>query len=189
MSRTILCATLILVCGCSQSQFTINEWTGWPVDTRILCGTEKILRPHRNSLVLTDSTRVGLRCQKLTDGVFTAELRFIEGSRVTLQTRTTPYDDSLNADPGVVIDIDGSVTTVSTPSETRIVNTPLRSGAPFRIEIINHGNWLDIKVGCTQIERLDVKRPSTEWLIASVQDGSRVLLADPTFLPLYTLQL
>lgn len=114
------------------------------------------------------------------------QLTLQAGNSVTLQTRTTPYSDSLLHDPGVSVTIRNGVVTVEPIVPRMAVPVNVQPDVPFVVEIENDGHWIDITVACTHIGRFATGRPSTEWIILRSNDQASCTLVDPTFRPLYS---
>ncbi|MCX6141221.1 MAG: hypothetical protein NTX15_10415, partial [Candidatus Kapabacteria bacterium] len=116
MNRTAVTISIFVVAmfvsSCNYFEFTMQEYTGWPVQTRILNDRHNVTRPAPNTVHLDGDARIGMRCMQITDGIFTTEIKLNMGSTLRLQTRTTPYDDSTAFQRGMVIDITDGLTTV-----------------------------------------------------------------------------
>ena len=176
-----LCAT-----SCSYFEFTMKGYTGWPIETRILYDRHSVSRPAQNALQLKGEARIAMRCEWITDGVFSSEINLQPGTTLRLQTRTTPYDDSIATKRGIIIDVTDGQTSVTVDGKTTISNTPLPINAPFVVELYTDGQWTCVYVACVDVGRYESATPSTQWIIASLPSGGTALLADPSIEPLYS---
>ncbi|HLP27790.1 MAG TPA: hypothetical protein VK147_04055 [Candidatus Didemnitutus sp.] len=187
MSRII---SIVLVgfflSSCSYWEFTMKEYSGWPVQTRILYDRHNVDRTAENALVISNDARIAMRCSRITDGIFSAEVQIRMGSTLRLQTRTTPYDDSTAQHKGMIIDINNTQTSVTINGRVTHTQTPLPTKAPAVVEIVNDGRWTRVTVACREVGRFESTARSTEWIIASLPSGGSALIADPTFEPLYS---
>ncbi len=183
MSRILIALVAIVICACGSNEFTMQPYSGWPIQTRILAARHAVERPHGNSVRLRDSARVGMRVLRLTDGSFSTEMRVAKGTMVRLQTRTTPYADSMRGARGVMIDIADGTTTVTSARGVHRAETPFEPDRPFAVRLTNEGRWTVIFVSCVEVARFMSDLPSTEWLIASLPNGGAALIADPLFTP------
>ncbi|MBC8124949.1 MAG: hypothetical protein H7X70_04375 [Candidatus Kapabacteria bacterium] len=187
MSR-LLAIVAIALCSasCSYFEFTMKEYTGWPIVTRILYDRHNVSRIAQNAVQLSSEAKIAMRCEQITDGIFSTEIKLQPGSTLRLQTRTTPYDDSIATKRGIVIDITDGETSVTVDGRTRKINTPLPNKAPFVVELYNDGQWTHIFVACVDVGRYESSTPSTQWIIASLPSGGTALIADPSIEPLYS---
>lgn len=164
----------------------MKEYSGWPVQTRILSDRHGVERSAENAVGIKNEARIAMRCPRVTDGIFSTEVRLRQGSTLRLQTRTTPYDDSTAQQKGMIIDISDGQTTVTVNGTTTRTATPLPQKAPFVVEVVNDGRWTVVTVACVEVGRFEPSSRSTEWIIASLPAGGSALIADPTFAPLYS---
>lgn len=177
-------AVLILLSACSPTRFTLQRNSGWPIDGRILNNRGNVDVVNDKRVSISDTARVALRCQELTDATFDTEVLLGEKNRIELQFRTTPYDDSLNSVRGISLVIEPNLTTVSTNTDTLYKAIPIPRNAPFRIVVAQYGRYVDIEVACEKVGRLTTYSPSTEWVIINVDEGGSLDLIDPIFKPL-----
>ncbi len=164
----------------------MKEYSGWPVQTRILSDRHSVERSAENAVGIRSDAKIAMRCPRLTDGVFSTEVKLRAGTTLRLQTRTTPYDDSTALRKGMIIDISDGQTTVILNGVTTRIATPIPTSAPFVVEIVNDGQWTRVMVACVDVGRFETTGRSTEWIIASLPAGGSALLGDPDFQPLYT---
>lgn len=187
MSRVAIIVLMSLVAtSCTYFEFTMKEYTGWPIQTKILRERHSVQRTTENAIQLSNGARIGMRCKTITEGVFSTEIRLNQGSTLRLQTHTTPYDDSIASIRGMIIEIGNDQTTVVCNGVTSRIDTPLPDHRPFVVEIISDGRWTILSVACTEVGRFATNSPSTQWIIASLVSGGSALIADPSFQPLYT---
>ncbi len=187
-SMNSLCATLaavaVLFAGCAYDEFAQKGNSGWPIQTRILRERKHVEQTHDNAVRLSENAKIGMRVRRLTDGVFSTEVLLGKGGELVLQTRSTPYDDSVRADAGIVISVRADSTTVQVGLASVKSAAPIPTTKPFVVEIENNGRWTVVTVACTEVARIHTTVPSTEWVIASVPSGGWAHLLDPSFTPL-----
>lgn len=164
----------------------MKENSGWPIQTRILYDRHSVERSAENAVGIKNEARIAMRCLRLTDGLFSTEVRLRPGSTLRLQSRTTPYDDSTAQKKGLIIDISDGQTSVTVNGIATSTATPLPQKSPFVVEIMNDGQWTRVVVACIEVGRFQPFGPATEWIIASLPSGGSALIADPVFEPLYT---
>ena len=122
-----------------------------------------------------------MRCVELTDGVFDTEIKFEGAKQLSVQFRTTPFDDSVKHQSGFSILLTEFETKLVSVDTAIITPVLLPMNAPFRLIVRQHGNFFDVEVACANVGRIHSKDPSTQWILASVPGGGGVHFIDPQF--------
>lgn len=168
------------------SAFALQANTAWPIEGKIVDSIPAVDVFAKNAMTLESGGSVAFRSRTLTDGVLSMQLSMKAGNTVVLHTRTTPYSDSVQHDPGVSITIRHDAVLVE-PIIPRVqVPVSIRPDEPFIVEIVNDGHWIDVTVACKHIGRFSTIRPSTEWVILSSTNQASCTVVDPTFSELFT---
>lgn len=158
--------------------------TGWDIEGRILRDKEHVSVVDNDHLMISDSARVAMRCEQLTDGVFDTELQMENAQRTLLQFRTSPYADSVQHNAGFTISITETETVVSNADTSIVTPLLLTPSTPFRLTVRQHGNFFDVEIACKNCGRIQTAAPSSQWLIASLPNGGTMHFIDPQFRPL-----
>ncbi|MBU3698876.1 MAG: hypothetical protein FGM33_02525 [Candidatus Kapabacteria bacterium] len=170
-----------LLTSCSWSHFTMQDPFAYPIRTVVLTRPNTVKRTFENGFDIKGPARIGMRAERVTHGVFSTEIIRRSASPLTIQTRTTPYDDSVMSDRGIVITIAGDSTVVEYDGRRDVVSTNAPIGKPFVLEIKNLGHVMTLRVHHTECGTFFTRRHCTEWLIVSVPDASNIFVGDPWF--------
>jgi hypothetical protein len=183
----IAIAACTILCGCNPRMFTMQRMSGWPIEGHLACPVGAVEVTSDNSLDLHDGAYVALTSHSITDGRFSTEVRMPEGSTLTFYLRTNRHTFLHRADSGAVIRIGSRLTRVSMP-DGRVYDVPaiIPHNQPVVIEFAQDGDYLDVTVNCTRLERVPWARPSTKTIIVAARTQGTVALVDPLFEPLYT---
>ncbi|MEY3385588.1 MAG: hypothetical protein RIR53_399 [Bacteroidota bacterium] len=171
----------IVLTSCSWSRFTMQDPFAYPVQTVVLTRPNTVKRTFENGLDIKGPARVGIRAQRVTHGVFSTEIIRRSASPLTIQTRTTPYDDSVMNDRGIVVTIAGDSTVVEYDGRRDVIATTVPIGKPFVVEIKNLGHVMTLRVHHTDCGTFITRRHCTEWVILSVPKASDIFVGDPWF--------
>lgn len=174
----------LLLSACSPNRFTLQRNSGWPIEGRILGNHHNVDVVGDKQVSISNSARVALRCEALTDATFDTEVIMGENDRLELQFRTTPYDDSVNNVRGMSIMIEPNLTTIISNEDTLYKAIPIPQSVPFRIVVAQHGRYVDVEVACVNVGRITTHIPSTQWVIINVDEGGSLAVIDPIFSPL-----
>jgi hypothetical protein len=182
--RTISLLVLLVsvAAGCSQWKFQLQESQDWPIEGRKLVNKDSVNVLADNLLSVAHPARAAFRSKPLTDGGFSTEVRLVRGSGFALVFRSTPFDDSTAGGPNALrLHVAGDLAQVQTRDTvfSHQVNCP--TGKPFRIDIVQHGEWVDLEVACIKVPRFLLRTPSTQWVTVIPDSSSRVELRDPAF--------
>jgi hypothetical protein len=180
--------TLIICQSCRVGNlrtFSLQQNTLWPIEGRIVRGIDSVDVFAKNAIRVESGGVIAFRSNEFTDGRLDMQLTMKPGNSVTLQTRTTPYSDTIQSDPGVSIVIRNNTVTVEPVIPRVSVPVTITPDVPFIVEIVNDGHWIDVTVACTHIGRFSTIRPSTEWLILRSNDQAHCTLVDPTYHALF----
>ncbi len=172
---------VVVLSSCSISKFTMQESFAYPVRAVVLTRPNTVRRTHDNGLEIKGPARVGLRAERVTHGQFSVEIIRQSASPLIIQTRTTPHDDSVLGDRGLVITIAGDSTVVEQNGQRSTISTPVPIGKPFVVEIGNFGRTMQLRVHHTECGEFSSRLHCTEWVIISVSDTSRIFVGDPWF--------
>lgn len=172
---------VLVLNSCSVAKFTMQESFAYPVRAVVLTRPNTVKRTHDNGLEIKGPARVGLRAERVTHGQFSVEIIRQSASPLTIQTRTTPHDDSVLGDRGLVITIAGDSTVVEQNGQRSTIATPVPIGKPFVVEIRNFGRIMQLRVHHTECGEFSSQLHCTEWVIISVSDTSRIFVGDPWF--------
>lgn len=179
-SATVLaCLCALLATGCVTTRFTLQKDFAYPVKAVVLSNPLVISRSYSNAFEIAGPTRIGMRAERVTHGRLTMEITRASTSPLTLNVRTTPYEDSVLHRHGVRILIGGDSTTVESTDFRIVVATPVPVGKPFLFDIRNFGQAFQLRVGHTDCGLIKTSLPSTEWIIVSTADTNRVFIGDP----------
>jgi hypothetical protein len=181
---TCVIPTFVMCMGCNPWVFTLQENTGWPIEGRILRNYDSVDVVAPNAIRISHNSRVAMRCVNLTDGVFTADVDLRYGSILTLEFRTTPYDDSVKNADGLILHIGRDEVRTVYQGQSSTVPTNTSTSNPFNITVTQHGRWIDVEVACTDVGRFYSTQPSTQWVMAHTSAPGSALLVDPRFSPL-----
>jgi hypothetical protein len=183
----IVVAASLVVCGCNPRMFTIQRLSGWPIDGRLACPVEAVEVTSDNSLDLHDGAYVALTSHSITDGRFSTEVSMPSGSMVTFFLRTTRHTLLHRADSGAVLRITSTQSTLNMPDgRSYDLAATIPHNTPVVIEFAQDGDYLDLTVNCTRLQRVPWARPSTSTIIVAARTPGTVALVDPLFEPLYT---
>ncbi len=175
------CIGVLVLNSCSVSKFTMQESFAYPVRAVVLTRPNTVKRTHDNGLEVKGPARVGLRAERITHGQFSVEVIRQSASPLIIQTRTTPHDDSVLGDRGLVITIAGDSTVVEQNGQRSTIATPVPIGKPFVVEIKNFGRIMQLRVHHTECGEFSSRLHCTEWMIISVADTSHIFVGDPWF--------
>lgn len=178
-------ALSLFLCSCNPYVFELQRLSGWPIEGRILSGKENVEVAADNVLRITNPAVVAVRTEQITDGMFDTELRWVSAGDVELVFRSTPYDDSTSSTNAVNVRLGFRETIVTYGDSTYRADVPTPvDGTPFRLRVVQHGNVMDVVVGCTFVAHLTTRQPSTQWLSIRPNVGTAIEFRDPKFLPL-----
>lgn len=175
----------LLLSSCNPRLFDLQRQSGWPIEGRVLGDYRLVDVKAENLFSVAHPAAVAIRCEPITDGVFSAEAKWITPGEVVMTLRSTPFDDSTSTPESIIVRI-GAAETVVTYGPTMIRSaapTPV-DGTPFRLHVVQHGRTVEITVGCTKVCQLTTQRPSTQWITLQPEIGSTIEFRDPKFLPL-----
>lgn len=192
MSSVVLVLMLVAATctSCSPWFFTMQRDTDWPVFAKIISRHDLVDVDAANAFTATYPSRVALRCEEVTDGIFDTEVRtdapvHDTSTILVLQLRSTPYADTVRlARCPVEIRISSQHTTVITPDTTSVVAAPLpRTGAPFRIQIVTFGRAMRVSVACHDVGIYSVTDAQSEWVTVVPGIDQTIHVIDPVLLP------
>jgi hypothetical protein len=171
--------------SCNPYVFELQRLSGWPIEGRILSSKDNVDVGADNVLRVTNPAVVAVRTEQITDGMFDTELKWVSAGDVELVFRSTPYDDSTSSTNAVNVRLGFRETIVTYGDSTYRVDVPTPvDGTPFRLRVVQHGNVMDVVVGCTLVAHLTTRQPSTQWLSIRPNVGTAIEFRDPKFLPL-----
>lgn len=184
----VICIALALG-GCrigDLSTFALQNNSGWPIEGKIVDSIPAVNVYADNALTVASGGGVAMRTRNLTDGVFSMQLTLKAGNSLTVQTRTTPYSDSVQQEPGITIHIRSNAVTVEPVSPRVSVPVDIKTDEPFIVQIVDDGHWIDVTVACIHVGRFPTSQPTTQWMILRSKDLASCTIVDPTFRPLFT---
>jgi hypothetical protein len=166
--------------GCTLpdlDRFTLDQQPPYDLRAEVLGSWRLAQREGTNSVRLADSGAVGLRVDKLTDGVFSTELVADASTTTTFAVRTTPFDEQ-KGQPGVRVVVTSSGSTVEWPNG-HISRLQAGAGgkAPIPIRIVNDGRYTHVVVGCDSAGMHAVREHATDWVIVRASGGTARLIA------------
>jgi hypothetical protein len=190
MSSVAWVLLMLLCVSCSPWSFTVQRDTDWPLTGRIIKRHDMVEVDAANAFTVAYPSRVALRCDDVTDGIFDAEiltdyLPTDTSVIVSLLMRSTPYADTvLKVRSPVEMHISTTHTRVLLPDSTITVVAPLPPpGTPFRVQVYTMGRTLRVSVACHDVGIFDVQAPSSEWITVAPAVGQSVRIIDPVILP------
>lgn len=181
MTLGLACLMAAIVTSCLTTRFTIPHDSGLSVRIVVLSDPRSVKRSYINGFEMQGPARVAMRAERLTHGRFSMEVTRRDASPLTLNVRTTPFEDSVLHRYGVRIVIGGDSTAVESSGHRTVIPTPLPVGKPFIVEIGNFGHAIHLRVGHTNCGMISTVLPSTEWIIVSASGMKSVLIGDPWF--------
>jgi hypothetical protein len=167
--------------SCTTSKFTMHDYAITPTHVAKLFNADNIERTALNAVRLKGPSKMGMRSPRFTELLFSTEIIRYTAGTVVIQVRTTPYDDSLMAQRGIVFRIDGDTTTMINGADTSVHYTPLPTGKPFLVELRNDGSWFDVRIGHTSLGLQRTALPATEWVLIGLPNKGSILVGDPQF--------
>ena len=182
MSRALAAIFICMaVVSCTTSKFTMHDYALAPTHVVKLFNADSIERTALNAVRLKGPSKIGMRSPRFTELFFSTEIiRYTTGT-VVIQVRTTPYDDSLMAQRGIVFQINNDTTTMINGADTSAFYTPLPTGKPFLVELRNDGSWFDVQIGHTSLGLQRTALPATEWVLIGLPNKGSILVGDPQF--------
>ncbi len=181
LTMGLACLMAVLATSCLTTRFTIPHDSGLSVRTVVLSDPRSVKRSHVNGFEMLGPARVAMRAERLTNGRFSMEVTRRDASPLTLNMRTTPYEDSVLHRSGIRIIIHGDSTTVESSDFHTVLSTPLPIGIPFLVEIRNFGHAFHLRLGHNDFGPFRSLLPCTEWIIISTAGSGRLLIGDPWF--------
>lgn len=183
MSRRAIAilGVVIVLASCSNTRFTMSDDAFTPTQVSILKNLQSVERTALNAVRLMGPSKVGLRASRFTEHLFSTEIIRTTVDPMTIQIRTTPYDDSLLAMPGITLVIASDSTTLINDQDTSTHYTPLPIGKPFLLEIKHDGAWFDLQIGHTHLGLQRTTLPNTEWVLIGLPRNGSILVGDPRF--------
>ncbi|MCU0330398.1 MAG: hypothetical protein MUC47_05400 [Candidatus Kapabacteria bacterium] len=176
----MLLAIVVLLVGCTipdRDWFSVDQEPPYDLRAEVLGSWRLASREGSNSVRLADGGGVGLRVDKLTDGMFSTELVADATTTTTVVVRTTPRGEAAGQ-PGIRLVIGPSATTVFWPDgETTRLHAGAGAKAPIPIRIVNDGHFTNVVVGCDSTGRRAVTAKTTDWVIVRATGGSALLIA------------
>lgn len=177
----VILAMLLLV-ACESTRFVIYDDAPSPTHGAMLANRNNIERTAVNAFQLTGPSKIGFRSPAKTDLLFSTEIIRSTSDPITIQVRTTPYDDSLLARPGLVVTIAGDSTRIVNGSDSSVFHTPLPVNKPFLVELRNDGAWIELGIGHTVFGHQRCRLPNTEWVLIGLPSTGSILVGDPQFI-------
>lgn len=175
--------------SCSPWFFTLQRDTDWPLSAKIISRHDLVEVDAGNAVTVRYPSRIAMRCQDITDGIFDTEVLLGDADSDTtamvLLLRSTPHADTVHRSPSPVeIRVSTLTTMVITPDTTAVVDAPLPPpGTPFRVQVYTLGRTLRVSVACHDVGMYHIDGPSSEWITVAPAGGSTVRLIDPLILP------
>jgi len=177
-------ALTVLVVSCNPWVFDLNKDTGWPVEGRILKNYDSVDVVSGNAIQISGDSKIAMRCVNVTDGVFSSDVQLRYGTLLTLEFRSTPFDDSTSLRNGLILTIGRDEVKAELDGKSTTVPTSQTTNKPFIVVITHQGNWIDVDIACTKIGRFKSQAPSTQWLLANTSAPGSALFVNPRFEPL-----
>ncbi len=171
----------LALASCTTSKFTMHDYAVTPTHVAKLFNPDSIDRTALNAVRLKGPSKMGMRSPRFTELLFSTEIIRYTTSTVVIQVRTTPFDDSLSAQRGIVFRISGDTTTMINGVDTSAYYTPLPTGKPFLVELRNDGSWFDARIGHTSLGLQRTALPATEWVLIGLPNKGSILVGDPQF--------
>ncbi len=184
MNKSVIAimSIVLIVTACSNTRFTMHDNAFTPTHVAILKNVSAVERTATNAVRLKGQSKVGLRATRFTEHLFSTEIIRSTGDPMTIQIRTTPYDDSLLAMPGITLIVASDSTTLINQQDTSTHYTPLPIGKPFLLEIKHDGALFDLQIGHTHLGLQHTTLPNTEWVLIGLPRSGSVLVGDPRFI-------
>jgi len=159
----------------------MHDFSLLPTQGAKLVNADSIERTAANALRLKGPSKIGLRAQRYTESLFSTEIIRSTPDPMLIQFRTTPFDDSVHKQQGVVLVLSADSTTICNGPDTTTYYTPLPIGKPFLFEVRQDASWFNLLVHHTRLGHQRSALPMTEWVLIGLPSRGSIVVGDPEF--------